>query len=317
MEEILVSVICNAFNHEAYIRDALEGFVQQKTNFPFEILVHDDASTDHTADIIREYELKYPEIIKPIYETENQYSKADDSLTRIQFGRARGKYIALCEGDDYWTDPQKLQKQADALERHPEIDICATGAKTEADGKIAGKIAPSATDVVFTPEQVIAGGGGFVATASLMFRKSIYDNPLPFFQMLRLDYSVQIMGSLKGGMLYLADQTCVYRIAAQGSWTSRMIQNKEALNRFQEQLCDMLRCLDRDTSGKYHEVIAGKIADQMFDRHLRNEDYKSACLPEFKDRLQKLPFRDRTMIRLKYYFPYAEKTIKNLLGRKK
>ena len=317
MEEIIVSVICNAYNHEAYIRDALEGFVKQKTDFPFEVLVHDDASKDSTAEIIREYEEKYPEIIKPIYETENQYSKTDGSLTRIQYGRARGKYIALCEGDDYWTDPQKLQKQVDALECHPEIDICATGAATETEGMLLGEIAPSNRDVVFTPEQVIAGGGGFVATASLMFRKSIHDDPLPFSQMLRLDYSIQIMGSLKGGMLYLADQTCVYRIAAQGSWTSRMTQNIEALNRFQEQLCDMLRCLDQDTSGKYHGVIEQTIADQMFERFVRNQDFKSACLPEYKDRLRKLPFRDRTMIRVKKHFPNAATHVKNLIGRKK
>ena len=85
----------------------------QKTDFPFEILIHDDASTDGTADIIREYEAKYPDIIKPIYQTENQYSKGIKVSQVYQFPRAKGKYIALCEGDDYWTDPYKLQKQVD------------------------------------------------------------------------------------------------------------------------------------------------------------------------------------------------------------
>ena len=131
-----VSVVCNAYNHEKYIRSALEGFAMQKTSFPFEVLVHDDASTDRTAEIIREYEIKYPDIIKPIYSTENQYSKNDGSLSQIQNGRVQGKYIALCEGDDYWTDPLKLQKQYDLLESHPEIDICATAAKTEKNGEI-------------------------------------------------------------------------------------------------------------------------------------------------------------------------------------
>ncbi len=101
----------------------------QKTNFPFVAIVHDDASTDGTAAIIKEYAEKYPDIIKPIYETENQYSKRDGSLTRImkEACEATGaKYIAMCEGDDYWTDPLKLQKQVDFLESHPDYGMCYT-----------------------------------------------------------------------------------------------------------------------------------------------------------------------------------------------
>ena len=92
----------------------------QKTNFPIEILIHDDASTDGTADIIREYEAQYPDIIKPIYQTENQYSKGINPGFEFLFPRARGKYIALCEGDDYWTDTLKLQKQVEFLEGNKE-----------------------------------------------------------------------------------------------------------------------------------------------------------------------------------------------------
>ena len=116
---ITVSVICIAYNHEAFIKDALEGFVMQKTNFPFEIIVHDDASTDKTPDIIRTYETKYPGLFFNIFQTENQYSKGKGDLDKIVFNTARGKYIAICEGDDYWTDPNKLQKQVDFLEANP------------------------------------------------------------------------------------------------------------------------------------------------------------------------------------------------------
>ena len=120
----LVTIRCITYNHEPYIRQCLEGFVMQKTTFPFEAVVHDDASTDGTAEIIREYAEKYPDIIKPIYETENQYSKHNGSLTKIMNAHMRGKYIAICEGDDYWTDPLKLQKQVDFLESHPECSMC-------------------------------------------------------------------------------------------------------------------------------------------------------------------------------------------------
>lgn len=119
-DKILVSICCLAYNHENYIRQCLEGFLMQKTNFEFEILIHDDASLDHTTNIIREYEQKYPEIIKPIYQTENQYSNGVGVSVNFQFPRAKGKYIAMCEGDDYWTDPLKLQKQVDFLEANEE-----------------------------------------------------------------------------------------------------------------------------------------------------------------------------------------------------
>ena len=113
---VIVSIRCTVYNHELYLRDCLEGFVMQKTSFRFEAIVHDDASTDRSAAIIKEYAEKYPDIIKPIYETENQYSKHDGSLGRIMTEACRGKYIAFCEGDDYWIDPLKLQKQVDFLE---------------------------------------------------------------------------------------------------------------------------------------------------------------------------------------------------------
>lgn len=121
---ILVSIQCFVYNHEPYLRQCLDGFVMQKTDFPFEAIVHDDCSTDGSAAIIKEYAEKYPDIIKPIYETENQYSKGDGSLRRIMNEACRGNYIAICEGDDYWTDPNKLQMQVDFLETHPEYSMC-------------------------------------------------------------------------------------------------------------------------------------------------------------------------------------------------
>ena len=122
--DLMVTIRCLVYNHEPYLRQCLDGFVMQKTNFRFEAIVHDDASTDGSADIIREYAAKYPDIIKPIIQTENQYSKRDGSITRILNAYTHGKYVAYCEGDDYWTDPLKLQKQVDFLESHPDYVMC-------------------------------------------------------------------------------------------------------------------------------------------------------------------------------------------------
>lgn len=132
-ETPLVSICCITYNHASFIRQCLDGFLMQKTSFPFEILIHDDASTDGTADIIREYQAKYPEIIKPILQKENQYSKGV-SITSLNYERACGKYIAVCEGDDYWTDPEKLQIQFDYMEKHPECSLCFHPLKILKDG---------------------------------------------------------------------------------------------------------------------------------------------------------------------------------------
>ena len=123
MDTPLISVVTLAYNHEPFIRQCMEGVVMQKTTFPFELIIHDDASTDKTADVIREYEARYPLVIKPIYQTENQYSKRA-SVRKNVYSKVQGKYMAFCEGDDYWTDPNKLQRQVEFLEAHPEYSAC-------------------------------------------------------------------------------------------------------------------------------------------------------------------------------------------------
>ena len=118
-ENVMVSICCITYNHEKYIRDAIESFLMQNTNFKYEIIIHDDASQDKTSSIIQEYANKYKNIIKPIYQDENQYSKGI-IVSQIVYKKAKGKYIILCEGDDYWTDCNKLQKQFDFLENNPD-----------------------------------------------------------------------------------------------------------------------------------------------------------------------------------------------------
>lgn len=125
--EPLVSVCCLTYNHVKYVGQCLEGFACQKTNFPFEILIHDDASQDDTQNVILEFAAKYDsEVVKPICQKINQFSQGISPLRQILLPRVKGKYIAPCEGDDYRTDPLKLQKQVDFLEAHPEYGMCYT-----------------------------------------------------------------------------------------------------------------------------------------------------------------------------------------------
>lgn len=175
IEAPLVSIRCLAYNHEKYIREALEGFVMQKTNFKFEAIVHDDASTDNTASIIREYAEKYPEIIKPILEKENQYSKHDGSLSQIVNAACKGKYIALCEGDDYWTDSYKLQKQVDFMESHPDYTMCFHNATEHFEtGNISDKPFSTITNKDYSGVEIYKQW--IVPTASVLLRKDIFFN---------------------------------------------------------------------------------------------------------------------------------------------
>ncbi len=122
----LVSIMCITYNHANYIRETINGFLIQKTDFPVEIIIHDDASQDGTQDVIKEYEALYPTVIKTIYQTENQYSKKVDFVKQYILPKIKGDYIAYCEGDDYWTDPLKLQKQIDILKRNQEFGLVFT-----------------------------------------------------------------------------------------------------------------------------------------------------------------------------------------------
>lgn len=174
----LVSIRCTAFRQEKYIAQCLEGFLIQETDFPFEVCVHDDASPDRTADIIREYEAKYPKIIKPLYETENQWSKNDGSFTRVVTAMLTGKYIAMCEGDDYWIDPHKLQTQIDFLESHPDYSMTFHDAeiKNEPGVEPVDSVYPQMEDRDYTATELFEKWT--IPTASMVYRREVIDFPI-------------------------------------------------------------------------------------------------------------------------------------------
>lgn len=309
-EDIVVSVICNAYNHEPYIRECLESLVSQRTRFPIEILVHDDASSDGTAKVIREFAERCPGLVLPIYESENQYSRGN--LHRIQHARARGRYIAYCEGDDLWTDPMKLQKQVAAMEAHPEVDICAHAAiRIDERGKRSA-VAPREADCVIPADDVIRGGGYFVATSSLMARATL-DAAMPGFRRrLTMDYTLQIHGALRGGMLYLKDSMSIYRYRTPGSWSAKHRSDLDRQRAHAIAACDMLACLDRETDGRYRQAIAcrveryrAEIAWCEFRQCLREGSYRAALADRYADCYRRLSPVKRLGLRVFARLPWA------------
>lgn len=213
---LMVTVQCLAYNQEPYIRDCLEGIVKQKTNFRFEAIVHDDMSKDGTANIIREYAEIYPEIIKPIFETENQYSKKDGSLEKIMNKNSHGKYIAICEGDDYWIDPYKLQKQVCFMENNLEYGLCYTKAKLLKDGEIIGEFGTSDTSF-----EGLLSYSNF-PTLTRLYRRTLWDsyfreiNPYSKSWMMG-DYPMAFYFALKSKIKYIEGFTGVYRIVGESA----------------------------------------------------------------------------------------------------
>lgn len=225
----LVSVRCITYNHEPYIAQALDGFLMQKTNFPFEVIVHDDASPDKTADIIREYEAKFPKIIKPIYETENQYSKHDGSLGRIMDAACKGKYIALCEGDDYWIDENKLQMQVDILESDSNIGLVYTLAR-KFDQSKGCFFKHSFGGKALTAKELILKGD-IIPTLTICCRKDLYDKYYVFrnenqYRGWRMgDYPLVLWYSLNSKLYFIQKETSVYRILEESASHTKSFEN--------------------------------------------------------------------------------------------
>jgi len=224
-----VAVVCKTYNHEKYITEAIESFLIQKTDFDVQIIVHDDASTDSTAMIIREYEQKFPDKIFPIYQTENQYSQGVDGKDRVHeqvVSQIDAEYVALCEGDDYWIEPLKLQIQADFMDDNPRYAGTSHSALVidAISGKKLRNQRLSKKDLTLTCDDMIVGGGGIVPTASILTKSYIYEVRLPFGKELRNfigDYQLQVYISTYGDFFNFTKFMSVYRANVQNSATHK------------------------------------------------------------------------------------------------
>ena len=314
MSEILVSVVCNTYNHEPYIADAIESFLMQKTNFKYEILINDDASTDKTADIIRHYEKKHPHIIKSIYQIENQYSKGI-KIGIVNADRAIGKYIALCEGDDYWTDSYKLQKQIDFLENNSDYSLCVHGASminASTNEKIYD-VRPSKASKDFNTEEIIIGGGGLFATNSMVYRRIESENKPDFYNNSPIgDYPLTIFLSLIGKVYYIDQNMSIYRYLVPGSWTEREFKNTQKRISHFEIMERMLREVDEYTDYNYSATIKKTILKNQFYLNLEQGKFDAIKKGELYKFYNGLSKKEKLIINLKQYSPTTVIILKKL-----
>ena len=214
-ERLILTVLCTSYNQVDYIRVCLDGIVMQKCSFSWEAIVHDDASSDGTQEVILEYAEKYPDIIKPILQKENLFSKKDGSLRRVLMEACRGKYIANLEGDDYWTDPFKLQKQVDYLENHPECGLVRTDFDRlyQGTGKIEKGMFDSMKNMKDTLQDYLMDAR-FAGPCTWVYRAE-YDTErrlLPTNKYFNGDLTLLLEVCRNASIKCLDDNTAVYRV---------------------------------------------------------------------------------------------------------
>lgn len=317
--EIMVSVICTVYNHEKYLRKCLDGFVMQKTNFKFEVLIHDDASTDGSAGIIREYEEKYPDIIKPIYQTENQYSKGIKVSQTFLYPLIRGKYLAFCEGDDYWCDENKLQKQFDVMENHPDCSICVHRVSLLENGIVLDKFIPDFKiddNIIDNNMYIKLMMGGYYylfQTSSYFIRMSLFDykNKPEFWVNSDVGDVPMILYCVSKGDLYYIDEVMsCYRNDSIGSWTNTVLKNASKMLEHTKKTLELFNSYDKYLDYKYTNNIK-KIEEKIeFKISLYENNSKESLKKKYRPFFNKLSNKEKTFVVLNAYFPQLMKLYK-------
>ncbi len=323
--EMMVSITCVAFNHEYCIEETMDSFLMQETNFPFEIIINDDVSTDRTVEILKDYEIKFPNIVKPVYQSKNQFSQGINTMALL-FPKVTGKYVAFCDGDDYWTDKDKLSIQVAEMEKHPEIDM-----SFHSDRKLVGsqqqdiQLKHADGNKMFSAEEMILGGGNFCPTASLMFTNRLLPSlPDWFYKAIPGDFVGQIMGSVRNGALYIDRCMSIYRVGVETSWTvSESQENSEkrklSLLNFNEKLTLINNTFDKrfqkEVDQVTHEENLDFIKTRSIDSATREEvfqTYKGSFSAKEKA-LWYLLYRNQNLLNALKHIKYgADSTFKRL-----
>ncbi|AOM81662.1 glycosyltransferase [Salisediminibacterium beveridgei] len=296
----VVTVACITYNHERYIEDAISSFLMQETDFPFEVIIHDDASTDKTAKIVKNYAEKYPNIIKTILQTENQYSKGGRIACRFIYPISRGNFVALCEGDDFWTDKEKLQIQYNLMQKNDSISLCChTATMTTPDKKPLKKIKPLYEEGIILTERLIESPGGILATNSMFF-KNIFKSGMPDYLMKAPtgDVALGHVLALHGKVYYLDRDMSVYRKGVEGSWSNRSKVSSIKINHLKKTI-ESLERLNEYSGRKYQSSIKKRTEKIEFDIKMILKDKSLFADRIFKEKSN----MDKIKIIGRFYFP--------------
>ncbi len=316
-DSIMVSILCATYNQKKYIAQSLDSMLAQNTDFPFEVIVRDDCSTDGTSEIVLEYAKKYPGIVIPLMLEENHYSQGKNDIAFIRlFSMIRGKYFAVCEGDDFWTDPQKLQIQVDFMESHPEYSMCCHSSYlTDESGTIRkDKVFRSQTESGdLSTERIISGWS--MATNTILVRKDSWEDPVVPFQgkCLNEDYGLEVYTALKGKVYYLDRVMGAYRMNSNGSMTSFYKDHPEILKERYLEFGRMMDRLNEYTDYQYDSVIRKYRDKQLFDMYAILND--RANMRKYKSAYADASFPTRAIVEIRTLCPKSFNYVKDLYRR--
>ena len=252
--EIKITILCFTYNQEPYIKQCLDSLVNQKTSFRYRVIVHDDASTDQTTRIIMDYADRYPDLIVPIIQKENLYSRGINQYPYIA-PKIKGNYLAYCEGDDWWLSENKLQIQYDYMEKNEDCSLCVHDAKLYGENEklFLGYLPSSGPDRDIGVEEIIENGGWYLGTNTMLFRAEYLDLPDIFSGWGVGDYPRAIYLAMQGRVHFISGAMAAHRVGALGSWTKKMSEDIDLREEANERIISGLRKVDVSTNYKYHD----------------------------------------------------------------
>lgn len=312
----ILSIWCNTYNHEKYIKDCLNGILSQKTEYEYEVVIFDDASTDGTTDVVRKYCEKYPYIFHAIIAKENTYNKTNRNtiVTQMIKDNMRGEYVAICEGDDYWCDCNKIQMQLDFLIDNPEYMLSMHNAKRV--NYLSQEIDLMKSDEpshIIEPEELIEQKSGIWPTASMVGKKEVLICEPFFFECGIGDWPMQLYAIAKGKVYYFNNVMSTYRYMVPNSWSARTTNGDLTGIIHSMKMVDFLFCYDNYTERKFHDYIVARINDFYYSNIFVNDD----ILIDNKNNLQDENDYFDNLIKLKHQLEdnqYISEDVKKFVG---
>lgn len=326
--KVMVSICCAVYNHLPYLKQAIDGFLAQKTTFDYEIIISDDVSTDGSRELLREYQKKFPEKIRVLFQEKNQYSKGKKIIFDILIPEARGKYIAICEGDDYWVDPNKLQKQFDIMERETSCVFCVHKVQdVNADGELLGNMYPPEEmpeglivqqdfiRMLFAPSRYWFHTSSFFLRASEVKR---FDGIYPAFikQSGVGDVPLTWLLANCGDVYYIDSEMSCYRRDLSGSWSVRM-QRRDYRRRMVQKQLEALKAYNDYTGHKYDSLLSEDIIKCEFDYFRLSNKFLAIKQKTYKKYYSRLSFVEKAKIFLLFLFPKIERGYESIQKRKR
>lgn len=312
-KNIKVSVLCLTYNQKDYIGDCLRGFISQNTDFDFEILVHDDASTDGTTEIVMEYVEKYPNIVIPFFEEENQYSKGIQISQEILAHHVRGEYVAICEGDDYWCDNLKLQNQVDFLEMNPDYSACTHDSFIlNCRNNEMRVYREEKADLDVDIADIISWRNRVFLTSSVMIRSNLLKRDSTFWAKGFGDYPAALWYAINGKIRFLAKPMSVYREYANGSWTNSQEKSKRKQIETFEEINELLDRFNEYTNGQYFESVFSTKRENTISILSIKEEYKR-IIKEYPEEMEKANWKGKVVLWVRAYIPVLWKVFERFL----